>query len=246
MVIGWSRQGEEKRLQGGERRAMWRWRRECERGGAAGGGGGVAGGAAGGGGGGGGGGIGGNCNLDRTLIHQRLGSSSPRGREQSQKDEEQLFAWNLEADQLVESFVESKCTSYAHNQRYAYQDQGHDVQEFAAEGQRRGWWRRNFKVVCRRSACSGYCDNQFRAVVPHVFGEIILGEENPNAFCPGVNIFVSLVSVKSFMSDVPGLWLTSGQNKLPARTGLSYEERVAGGGSAWSVKRFGSLCTSTM
>jgi hypothetical protein len=52
--------------------------------------------------------------------------------------------------------------------------------------------------------------------------------------------------MKLFMSDVSVSWLTGGQNKLSARTGLSCEERVAGGGSAWSVKRFGSLCTSAI
>jgi hypothetical protein len=78
-------------------------------------------------------------NLDRTLVRQRLGNSSPRGREQSQEDKEKLTAWNLDAFQPVKCFGDSKRTSYAHNQRRAYQDQGHDVQKFAA-GQRRGWW----------------------------------------------------------------------------------------------------------
>ena len=76
------------------------------------------------------------------------------------------------------------------------------------------------------------------------------------SFCPGSSGFgfaslqfffgpspVSLF-MKLSMPDVSVSWLTGGQNKLSARTGLSCEERVAGGGSAWSVKRFGLLCAS--
>jgi len=52
-------------------------------------------------------------NQDRTLVRQPMGSSSPRGREQSQKDEEQLSAWNFDACQLVKLFGKSKHTSCA-------------------------------------------------------------------------------------------------------------------------------------
>jgi hypothetical protein len=60
------------------------------------------------------------------------------------------------------------------------------VQDFTAEGQLRGWrWRRTVRVACRRrrrSACTGHCVKQLRAVPTHVFGDIFSGEENPNMF----------------------------------------------------------------
>ena len=120
-------------------------------------------------------------NLDRTLVCQRLGNSSPRGREQSQEDKEKLPAWNLDTCQLVKCFRESKHTCCAHNQRHAYRDQGHHIQELTAEGQRRGWWA--VRVVCRRSssrrsASTGHRVKQLRAISTYVLGRFFPGEEN--------------------------------------------------------------------